>query len=156
MQLEETERRMRPGGWTARPLLAHDESLSARLQDDAHRLKRMGTTGSVLGGRLAELLAGASASDWFRPRGQGDFEVELHRRRGFVTCPWAPEEYAKCVVGEGSRATANEFVVRNRKSRRRLAGFEISAHLIRDHAFFGGVGTAFRIEPEDLAALLTP
>jgi hypothetical protein len=154
MQLGELERRMRPGGWVARPLLARNESLSARLQDDAQRLKQLGTTAPILGKRLAELLAGASTSDWFRPRGQGDFEVELHRRRGFITCPWASEEYAKCVVGEGSRATANEFVVRNRKSRRQLTGFEISAHLIRDHAFFGGVGTAFRIEPEDLAALL--
>jgi hypothetical protein len=36
----------------------------------------------------------------------------------------------------------------------RLEGFELSIHLIRDHAFFGGPGTRFRIDPERAVAIL--
>ena len=156
MELDELERRMRPGGWFTRPLLTSSESLSERLQEDAQRLQRLGTTASALGERLGALLAGASGTDWFDGLRLGDFDVELHRRRGFITCPWAPDEFQKCLVGKGGRATANEFVVRQRVSGRLLNGFEISAHLLRDHGFCGGVGTAFRLEPDEVAALLAP
>jgi hypothetical protein len=154
MELDEIERRMRPGGWYTKPLLLESESLVLTLEEDARRLVRLGVSAEVLGHRLAELLATASTSDWFRPFRGGPFDVELRHRRGLIPCPWAPDETTRCPTGAGGRATANQFAITNRNSRRRLAGFELSAHLIRDHGFFGGRGTAFRIQPEDLALLL--
>lgn len=154
VSVDEVERRMRPGGWSPKPMLVAGESLAARLETDATRLAQLGATAEALGARLGELLASAEGSDWFRPRRRADYEVELRKRRGLITCPWADEEYAKCSHGTGTRATANEFVIRRVGGKSlALSGYELSAHLVRDHGFFGGVDTVFRIEPDDLAAL---
>lgn len=145
---------MRPAGWSINPMLLAEESLAARLRDDAARLDQLGSPAQALGARLGEILASAGGSDWFRPQRDGHYAVEVRKRRGLITCPWAEEEYAKCSHGQGARPTANEFVVRRGGGGPSLAGFELSAHLIRDHGFFGGVGTVFRVEPDDLATLL--
>lgn len=147
---------MRPGGWSTKPMLLPAESLAARMKKDAARLDQLGTTAAVLGAQLAELLASAGGSDWFRPRRHADYNVELHKRRGLITCPWAPEEFAKCAHGVGARATANEFAVSHRGSGHTVSGFELSVHLIRDHGFFGGANTVFRMEPDALDALFAP
>jgi len=39
-------------------------------------------------------------------------------------------------------------------SGRRLSGYELSAHLIRDHGFFGGPDTRYRLEPAEVAGIL--
>lgn len=154
MELIEIERRMWPGGWSTRPLLRRGDSLVRLLDEDAGKLRDSSITAEVLGQSLADLLQQAARSDWFRPFRHPSLDVEVHRRRGFITCPWAPERDEKCPVGRGGRATANEFLIRHHSSGRALNGFELSAHLIRDHGFFGGPGTPFRIEPLDLALIL--
>lgn len=146
---------MRPGGWFVEPLLLPGEGLEERIAADAERAQALGHDPAGLGGRLGELLEGAGESDWFSPAVRERFRVEIRRRRGILTCPWAPEEYARCAFGDGGkRAGANGFVVRNAETGATLEGFVLSAHLIAEHGFFGGAETAFRIEPEDLAALL--
>jgi hypothetical protein len=145
---------MRPGGWFTRPLLLPGQHLEPILGEDARTLAEMDITAHALGKALADLLQQASGSDWHSPHHHAHHDVEVRRRRGFITCPWAKDETEKCVVGEGGRPTANEFLIRHRSSGTTMAGFEISAHLIRDHGFFGGPGTAFRIEPAELVSLL--
>jgi hypothetical protein len=48
----------------------------------------------------------------------------------------------------------SQFGIRDASSGLELRGFVLTAHLIREHGFFGGVGTAWRIDPARLAALL--
>jgi hypothetical protein len=145
---------MQPGAWFARGFLVAGTALAQVLADDAERLARLGVTAEQVGGRLAALLESGAESDWLSPAVRGAYRIELHRRRGFITCPWAPEEFEPCAVGLGARPTANEYLIEHTPSRRRLEGFELSAHLVRDHGFFGGPGSAFRLEPEAMASLL--
>ena len=145
---------MRPGAWTPVGLLTAADSLAAVLARDAETLHRLGDAADELAARLRTLLDAAGESDWARPTRVDSYEVELHRRRGFLTCPWAPEEFAPCPSGPNGRPTANEFVITRRTTGDRLEGFELGIHLIGAHAFFGGPGTPFRIDPELLAALL--
>jgi len=145
---------MLPGGWHSRPLLLHGQSLEAVLEQDARRLGDLGIRAEALGQALTDVLDQAKDSDWFRAFRLSHLDVEIRRRRGFITCPWAAEETEKCMAGKGGRATANQFLLRHRDSGLVLSGFQISAHLIRDHAFFGGPGTAFRLKPGDLAVVL--
>lgn len=145
---------MRPGGWYVEPLLLPGENLEERVTADAERAQALGHDPAELGRRLGDLLAGAGESDWFTPAVRDRFRVEIRRRRGILTCPWAPEEYDRCPFGDGGKgAGANQFVVRDAETGASLEGFVLSAHLIAEHGFFGGAGTAFRIEPEELAAL---
>ncbi len=72
-----------------------------------------------------------------------------------MTCPWAPEEYASCGLGDGGkRAGANQFLIRNTENGAALEGLVLSAHLIAEHGFFGGLESPYRIEPEHLAEVL--
>jgi hypothetical protein len=145
---------MRPGAWTVTGFLAADASLGDVLAADAAELARLSVSAGKLGARLRELLERGSKSDWFRGKRVGEHRVELHRRRGLLTCPWAPEEFTACTVGRGSGPTSNEFVVVHAPTRARLEGLELHAHLIGDHGFFGGPGTDYRLEPENVAAAL--
>ncbi|MDX6385082.1 MAG: hypothetical protein QOK48_2655 [Blastocatellia bacterium] len=154
LELAEVERRMQPGAWFTHGFLQESTSLAELLANDAHTLTALGVKAEQVGQKLAQLLEAGAKSDWFWPFRTGEYKVEIRRRRGFITCPWAPAEFAPCVVGHGSPATANQFLIRRRWSRQRLEGFELSAHLIRDHAFFGGPGTRLRIEPEQAVAVL--
>ena len=144
---------MQPGAWFTHGFLLADTSLTEVLRRDAQTLAEMGVTAQQVGQRLAELLEPAATSDWFRPHRSEGYKVEIRRRRGFITCPWAPDEFEPCVVGHLSPPTANHFQIRH-GWRRRLEGFELSVHLIRDHGFFGGPGSRFRIEPDQAATFL--
>jgi len=146
---------MQPGAWNTKPMLLPGQSLESIIAQDQQRLASLQVNHETLGTKLGELLEKGRQTDWFRPFRYGGYDVEVRRRRGFITCPWAEEEFEKCPVGLGGRATANEFVVKNRKSSTTIAGFELSVHLIRDHGFFGGPETPFRIEPGDLVDLLS-
>lgn len=146
---------MRPGAWTVTGFLAADASLAEVLAADTAELARLSVSAGELGERLRDLLERGSKSDWFRGKRVGEHRVEIHRRRGLLTCPWAPEEFAACPVGRGSGPTSNEFVVVRAPTRARLEGLELHAHLIGDHGFFGGPGTEYRLEPENVAAALS-
>jgi hypothetical protein len=147
---------MRPGAWTVSGFLAADASLAEVLAADKCRLAELGVSAQELGERLRDLLDRGSRSDWFRGRRVGEHRVELHRRRGLLTCPWAPDEFVACASGRGAAPNSNEFVLLHRPTGARLEGLELHAHLIGDHGFFGGPGTEYRLEPENAAAALKP
>jgi hypothetical protein len=146
---------MRPGGWHTTAMLSADESLRARIAADVHTLQSLGLNAGALGRRLGELIEAGRDSDWFAPSEAHEFRIELRKRRGIMTCPWAPEEFASCGQGDGGkRAGANHFFVRNATNSQMLEGFVLSAHLIAEHDFFGGIDTPFRIDPDRLAEVL--
>lgn len=150
--IAEIERRMQPGAWDGPGFLQAGASLAALQAADADTTRRLGLDASTIGGRLGELLDAGAGSDVGRPATVGDFRVEVLHERGFLTCPWAPDEFEPCPVGLGGRATANRFAIAGPAGR--LSGYELSAHLIRDHAFFGGRGTRYRLEPETVVGAL--
>lgn len=154
LDLLEVERRMQPGAWSTHGFLLKGHSLAEVLANDARALAALGFSAELVGQRLSKLLESGAKSDWFWPFRTGEHKVEIRRRRGFITCPWALAEFEPCAVGQLSFPTANEFLIQNRGSRQRLEGFELSIHLIRDHAFFGGKGSRFRIEPVRAIAVL--
>jgi hypothetical protein len=146
--------RMQPGAWEYDGYLRRETDLAGLLKSDGERMRALGVEPRSVGVKLRELLTAAGSSDFARPRRVGDYQVEIHRKRGMITCPWAPGEMEVCQAGHGSFATANRFSIKHKPSRRSLTGFELTVHMIEGHGFFGGPGTRFRIEPEDTVALL--
>lgn len=152
--LPEIEQRMQPGAWDSHGFLLPGVSLADVVADDAARLAALGVTAAEVGQKLAEVLASGASSDWLRPFKAGPFNVEILRRRGFITCPWALEEFQACAVGHPFAATANQFRIVRRATGQQLDGFVLSSHLIQSHGFFGGPGSRYRIEPQQAVALL--
>lgn len=156
LELSEVEKRMKPGAWFTHGFLPENASLAEVLAKDAETLARLGSeiTAGQIGQKLREVLESAAESDWFWSFRSGEYKVQIRRRRGFITCPWASDEFEPCPFGNSGRPTANEFLIRRKGSNQKLEGFELSAHLIGEHAFFGGPGSRFRIEPEEAVAVL--
>ena len=151
--IAEIERRMQPGAWDVPGFLHPGTLLAAIMAANSEAAARLGLDPGSIGARLGALLEAGAESDLGRPISFGGFRVEILHARGFLTCPWAPEEFEPCVVGRGSRPTANRFMVTDGDGRQ-LSGYELSAHLIRDHAFFGGPDTRYRLEPDLVAGFL--
>lgn len=145
---------MRPGAWSEEGFLSPGIRLSEVLGEDRHRLESIGADPAMISERLSALIAAGRGSDWDRPIKTDDYEVEILRVRGFITCPWAPNQFEPCPHGYGGRPTANRFRLRHTPSGVDIEGAEITVHMIGAHAFFGGPGTSFRIDPEVAAGVV--
>jgi hypothetical protein len=154
MTFDDIEQRMQPGGWDTSGFIRPGSRLSEVLAADADLIHRHGVDPEHVGRRLADLLAAGARSDRGRPVRVGAHAVEILHQRGLITCPWAPEEFEACETGAGGYPTANRFHIQRLSSRASLDGFELCAHLIRDHGFFGGPGTRFRLEPDQVLEVL--
>jgi len=73
---------------------------------------------------------------------------------GLASCPWSKEEFVICTHGDGQKVLSyfQFHITKNNKST--LFGNSLMIHLIRDHGFFGGPNTKYRIEPSKLYSLL--
>ena len=74
----------------------------------------------------------------------GDCKVRIQWDRGMLPCPF------------GERGLQHKLVatVSNEKLSRSVCFSQLSVHLIRAHGFFGGKGSPFRIEPEEIVRIL--
>jgi hypothetical protein len=150
----EIELRMQPGAWSEDGFLAPGASLQDVLNQDARLLNSLGVDSRAIADGLSGFLSTAKDSDWAQPTRSDDHEIEIHRVRGFITCPWAPDQFESCPHGYRGRPTANRFRIVHVASGSTLEGFELTVHMIGAHGFFGGPGTPFRVDPELAARVL--
>lgn len=144
---------MKPGGWYTHPMLLKGDSLSRTVDNDLSTLNTLNSTAKSIGEKMFSLIHQAKDTDWFRPISKDRFTIEIHRSRGMITCPWAPEEFEPCTF-DNWPASSDEFKISNKVNRVTLKGLILSMHMIREHSFFGGRGTSSRIEPCILVKVL--
>ena len=75
---------------------------------------------------------------------KGAYEVQVRWQRGMLPCPFGEP-------GLHHKLIAN---LRNTRTRKTIRFSQLNVHMIRAHGFFEGKGSAFRIEPEELAEFL--
>lgn len=74
----------------------------------------------------------------------GDFTVQISWDRGMLPCPFGePRLHHKI--------TATLY---NKKLDKEITYSQLNVHMIREHGFFEGKGSAFRLEPEELVEVL--
>ncbi|MGE4453816.1 MAG: hypothetical protein AB7D92_04720 [Sphaerochaeta sp.] len=96
----------------------------------------------------------AERMEYFREKGLGGlgefitvdetFEVKVETVRGVLPSPFG---------GKGMYGKTNT-TVRNKKLDRSVVYTDLHIHFVRDHGFYEGKGSPFRLEPEDLIAVL--
>jgi hypothetical protein len=153
--VEELERRMQPGSWTPEGFLARGQSLVEVMAKDAHSLQHLKREPKDIARALESFLERAAGSDLFRPVRIERFRVQIFHSRKMRTCPWAEQEFERCLIGQGVEyLTTDDFEIVNTRLGKRLGGTSLCVHLIRDHHFFGGPDTPFRIDPTAAAKVL--
>jgi hypothetical protein len=154
--IEELERRMRPGIFSLKGFLGPNERLSDVLDHDAKILAALGTTTVQLAAALDELLhlAVASKRD---TASRPPYEIRITRFKGFQLCPWTSTPiHGQCTIGGGVQYGSIDWLVRNKNNKTELKGPGLIVHLIRDHDFFEGLQSPYRIDPLKLYQLLEP
>lgn len=172
--------RLRPGSAWNLSLLGPDESLDEVLARDADTLERVGITYDELADALDNLVKNAlqiylrpvipdpsvlpppdqNIPDFRHPETiphydpnslpdlnlgflVGHLQVFLMVFMSWVDCPWGCPAHSRC-----------DFMIVNRETGQSVTGSELMPHLIRTHHFFGGLGSPYRSDPEQLANVL--
>ena len=144
-QLQKAQENMRPGVLTLHGFLGKDtRNLVDILEEDAAEVSRLGTTEAAIAARMK----------YFRDRGEeglGEFitidehfEVRVETVRGKIPSPFG---------GPGLYSKTNT-TVRNKSLDKEITYTDISIHLVRDHGFFEGKGSPFRLDPHQLVEIL--
>ena len=80
------------------------------------------------------------------------FEVLVMHTCGYQECPWSPTRLGG---GEPSCAIASgDWGIRDRQRGLEMRGPELITHLIREHGFFEGFASPYRVDPRALVELL--
>jgi hypothetical protein len=155
VKIETVEKRIHPGNWSPDGLLKLNQSLKQIIENDKKTLQKLGTNSKELGSMLSGLIEKANKSNDHRPEKNKNYKIEIIRTPGLASCPWSEEEFTICTHGEGQKYLSYiEFHITNLNNKITISGNSLMIHLIRDHGFFGGPGTKYRIEPSILYTLL--
>jgi hypothetical protein len=152
--MTELESRMRPGALSQGGFLGENERLADVLAEDSRMLAELGVTHEELAEKLGALIKkGDSASP--QTARTDRFEVSVTSYSGFQMCPWSPDIHRRqCAAGGGVQFSSLDWCIRNVHSGQEMCGPGLIVHLIRDHHFFEGSGSPYRVDPRELARLL--
>ena len=134
-------RRLAEGQWTLRGCLGEDPLGIERIEIDRAKLQDLGLDLVALGRALESLWqTGAERFGATADIAPG-LSVKVDEAKGRIACPFShPGTYPKGVM----------TVVLQTKQ---LRFSPLSIHLMTAHCFLGGLGSAYRVAPGDLAAI---
>ncbi len=114
------------------------------IDADAAELERLGRTQEEIARQMQILtdLGKPGLGDWV-DIGK-DLKVSVDDHRGAIPCPW-PHSF-RCV----KRITT----CMHKDTGRTVQWSDLNIHLIKDHGFFEGRGSPFRLEPKELIAII--
>jgi hypothetical protein len=144
-QMKEIQERMKPGVITLDGFLgADDRNLIDILVEDDAEVKRFSLTHEKIAARMQELRDAGK-------EGLGDlisiaphFEVSVDIARGKLPCPF------------GHRGLIRKTIikVKNMEKDREVAYTDLNIHMIKEHGFYQGKESLFRVELRDLVDIL--
>ena len=114
------------------------------IDADLAKLSKLGITAERIAARMREItdIAKDGLGNWVKI--DENRQAMTEEAKGTLVCPWPhPGKFAKRVT-----------TVRLNKSGRTAHWADLNIHLIAEHSFFEGRGSAFRIEPEKLIKII--
>jgi hypothetical protein len=119
--------------------------LAEILIDDQELVNSLDLTHEEIALRLEEITRAAK-------RGLGDpifledrYEVRFDEARGKIPCPW---------MHPGGLFPKSHIELKDKVTNETLVWTDLSVHLIREHQFYQGKGSPYRLEPEVLKRVL--
>jgi hypothetical protein len=142
---QQIQENMRPGVITLQGFLGQDgRDLVQIIDEDAAVVHRLALTHEAIAARMAELRDVGT-------RGLGEFidvpphfAVRVDSVRGRLRCPF----------GEPGLTPKTNITVKNLATGREITFTDLNIHCIREHGFYQGRGSVFRIDPAVVAEIL--
>lgn len=135
----------KPGKITKEGFLGDDtRHIHDIIEEDMHVLDRLRVSKEQIADRLQYFIE-EGKKGLETPVDLGDFTTQVIWRRGMLPSPFGDPKrlYHKIVA-----------TVFNKKLNKEITYTQLNVHLIRDHGFFEGKGSVFRLEPEDVVKIL--
>lgn len=144
-KLDTIQKIMVPGEISRIGFLGHDtRKLVDILLEDGQTVTGLGFTHQDLAGAMAA-LTDAGREAFGNPVMVGGFlEVIVEDSRGMMSCPFHHQ---------GLYSKENTFVT-NIKTGETIGWTALNIHMIREHGFYEGLGSPFRVEPQALIRIL--
>jgi hypothetical protein len=115
------------------------------IESDAATLDKAGLNAAMVARQMRELTAAAQAGlgTWVDVD-KGRIRVMSEDYKGVLVCPW----------GHAGHYRKRITIVECPETGQTLTWSDLNIHLIEAHGFFEGQGSAFRVEPDQAAAIL--
>ncbi|UCD19577.1 MAG: hypothetical protein JSU64_00110 [candidate division WOR-3 bacterium] len=119
-------------------------SLWEIIDEDAAVIARAGKTMEEIAARMKELTDEGvkGLGDWVEI--SKTLKVMVDDNRGMIPCPWP--HHVRCL----KRIT----YVRSTLKEKEIRWSDLSVHLIKEHGFFQGRGSPYRVDPDTLIKLI--
>lgn len=143
---ERIEDLLRSSRLVADGFFGHDErALQEIVNADAASLQKLGYTPEQVTEKMQQ-LTGAAKDLLGRAVQVGGLVITYEDYKGMLVCPWPhPGRFAKAIT-----------TVRRIDSQQTIKWTNLNIHMIAEHGFFEGKGSAFRIEPSELVKIIFP
>jgi hypothetical protein len=141
---ERIESLLRSSKIVADGFLGFDERpLQEIIDADVAELERLGYTAEKVAEKMRQLTEAAKPM-LGNPAQVDGLIVTYEDFKGAVVCPWPhPGRFAKAIT-----------MVRRAGSEQTIKWSDLNIHMIAEHGFFEGKGSAFRIEPMELVKII--
>ncbi len=143
-EMDRYQHNMRPGCITLKGLLGEDRRnlVDILIEDDAE-VKRLGTSHEAIAARMLELRDAGIQGLGESITVQNRYSVRVDNVRGKLPCPFEDVVVQKTFIQ-----------VRNLELNREVTYTDLHIHMIKEHGFYEGKGSSFRLLPQDLVEIL--
>ncbi|HDP78821.1 MAG TPA: hypothetical protein ENN47_11735 [Mesotoga infera] len=136
---------MKAGSITGPGFLGDDErNLLDIISEDESKVKELGLTNELIADKLEMLMKQGERGFGSPVKVDDRFVVIVEESRGYIPCPFRHGHLSKKV----------NVNVRNIAMKKEIDYSPISIHLIREHGFYQGKGSTYRLDPEMVAKML--
>ncbi|MCR4421560.1 MAG: hypothetical protein GYA61_04230 [Spirochaetales bacterium] len=139
------QQRMKKGVLVLDGFLGNDKrNLIDIINEDNETVKRLGLTHIIIAEKLDEFrevgLKALEESVIYKDH----FEIKAEIFRGKLPCPF----------GEKGIYQKSEITVINKKINEQIKYSDLSIHLIKEHGFYQGIGSPYRLDPKKVVRVL--
>lgn len=143
--LDEVEAKMRPTPDYLHGYLGHDpRKLIQILAADRARVSGLGLSDEIIADRLSFIAEQAKKGLGQTVLVEHRYIVQVSVARGKLPCPW----------GHPGLFPKTHFDLRRADTDGCLAWTDLSVHMIREHGFYQGEGSPYRLDPEQIRRVL--
>ena len=136
---------MMPGALSAHGFIGQDSrNLTDILRADAKALKRIGISQEALADKMQELTDFGMSGLGQPMNMEGCFEIEAEDYMGKLPCPFK----------DNAKLDKRQTLVRRLDTGVIMRWTDVNIHMIREHGFFEGYGSIYRLDPVELARFL--
>lgn len=142
---KDQKEKLLPGTISAEGFLGDDSrGLADIIRDDLAVVERLGFTQQKLAGRMRELTEAGKTGLGRQVEVDGKFAVTVTDVMGAIPCPFS----------DNYRTTKQVTQVTSLLSGQTWRWSDLNIHMIGEHGFFEGLGSPFRMDPEELVQLI--